>query len=73
MPDVQRPHGFEARHVCLVTLDGLHDRHSPLPGRQAVLPSCDIDAGSQALKVPFPGADQRLIKIVEIKDQLTMR
>ena len=40
---------------------------------EATFPPCDLDAGCQALDVPFPGSGERLIEVVDIKDQLTFR
>jgi hypothetical protein len=44
-----------------------------LRGIQTDLASCHFDARGQALEIPFPGADQHLVEIIQIDHDLRIR
>ena len=69
IPHVEMPHLGEPRHGLAV---GAHARAHGLLAlllRKAVVEPADLDARGQALHVPLPGADERLVEVVDVEDR----
>ena len=66
-PGIQRSYGFQAHHVLLVARDTLHHGSLTFSGVHSVFTCGDIDTCSQALWIQLPGADYRLIEVIQIK------
>src|SRR6516164_1535799 len=73
VPDIQHTHALQTIDIGSITFDTTLDCGITLATIQAVGASRYIYASHEAFQVPFPGTDDGLIKIVEIKNNLAQR
>ncbi len=72
VPDIQVGHRGEVAHRLAVAGDGGHDDLTALLAGESVAPGRDFQAGGQPLDVPFPGAGQRLVEVVDVEHQAAL-
>src|SRR4029077_13654240 len=63
----------EAVHRLTVGRDGLQHRGGNVLALERPVPTGDADARGEALHIPFPGAGQGLVEVVDVEDQLPLR
>ena len=67
VPGVQAPHPGGLAHPVPVLRDPGHDDGAPVGRGEAAVASHDLEAGREALDVPFPRAGQGLVEIVDVE------
>jgi hypothetical protein len=73
IPDIQDRHGSEFPHRGAVSRRGRKANPAPFLGAQTVVAACHRRARHQPLDVSLERAGQRLIEVVQIKDQPPFR
>ena len=73
VPGVERRHLGRVPHDVAVLGDRGEHHVAAIVGAEAEVAAADLEARRQALHVPLPRAGQRLVEVVDIEDDLTLR
>ena len=72
VPRLERPEVRRVPHHQPVLADAGHDHDAPVGGGEAALAAEHLDAGGEALHVPFPRAGKRLVEVVDVEQDLAL-
>src|SRR3977135_1821619 len=73
IPGFEHSHALQSIHIRSVSTHALSYSSIPLPAIETIFSRRQIYAGGQTLEIPFPRANNRFIKVVQVENHISLR